>query len=488
MSPIKKVMIQFSHFAGGNAFVLFIGCISFPILTRIMSKEEYAFLGLVTVTLSIAVAIAKCGLSEGIIRFHESYSEEVDQRTVFSSTVFIMSVFFTMVSVLLYFLGIPLLLEIVHIKKDFEICFKIMAIYMFSRSINIVVLNFLRVNNKTIFFNILQAFSKVLSTVLSICLFLYVFKELYGFFIGIISTELVLSVVLISWFLKNYAIVFKTISMDLSIVMMKFGLPLLASELMYLLLSYVDRYMILAYNGAEELAMYSVGYNLSMYIAGVIIFPLTYSVRPMFVNIYENSGRKETERFLNKSLHYFLLAIIPICFGYYAVSPDLFLLLASEKYVMAAQFSPIILVATLLLGMNNIINAGLYLEKKTMIILFTMVCTVVVNIILNLILLPEYGPFGAAVSTFISCLVVVLASLVLSFKFIRLRVNFFDIFFYVMIGFFMCFIVMKINLAPIWIGLLVKVSVGALIFLVVAVLKEKELAERVVKFYRKAVS
>ena len=66
---------------------------------------------------------------------------------------------------------------------------------------------------------------------------------------------------------------------------------------------------------------------------------------PISVQIYGDEGKEKTEMFLNKCLRYLLIAIIPMWFGYVAISKELFIILASAKYATAAIFSPLILLA-----------------------------------------------------------------------------------------------------------------------------------------------
>ena len=69
MSPFRKFIKQFSHFFTGMVLGQLFGLITFPILTRVLTKEQYGILGLVSTTMLVGVAIGKAGLSDGVIRF-----------------------------------------------------------------------------------------------------------------------------------------------------------------------------------------------------------------------------------------------------------------------------------------------------------------------------------------------------------------------------------------------------------------------------------
>jgi O-antigen/teichoic acid export membrane protein len=226
------------------------------------------------------------------------------------------------------------------------------------------------------------------------------------------------------------------------------------------------------------LGLYSAGYNVAMYIANIVMFSISYAIVPIYVDIYGGEGREKTEAFLQKCLNYVLMGLIPIWFGYLAVAKDLFITLASEKYASAAIFSPIILLGTIIFALNSIFNAGLYLAKRTMTMLSVMLLAVAVKVLMNILLLPAYGVMGAAISTLVPCAMVIILNGFLSYKHIRVKINFKIISYYVILSFCMFLIVIQINMSRVWLTLLTKVFVGCLIIGVGTLYREREIVEK----------
>ena len=484
VSPMKTFLLRFSHFFSANTLSRALGFLTFPILTRVLSESEYGILGLVTVTMMFAVALAKAGLSDGITRFYSIYSKTSEQLRIFSSTVIIRGITLSLLILFLYVMLFPKIYKYLGIDSKFLLCFMVMAAYLFIRPLNIIVYNILKVAGKTIFYNIVGLCGRVIETGLSLLLLIYIVHELYGFFIGVVIAELLVAVALFYWFFSNFQVRYNEASYDLTKKLIKFGLPLLFYELSFLLLSYVDRYMIIAYHGEAVLGIYSVGYNLAMYIAEMLNTALLYSVIPVYVGIYETQGKDKTEEFLERCMRYLLIAVIPICFGYFAISKDLLVTFASVKYVQAAAFSPIILVGSFLLLINNILNAGLYLNKNTMKMLLIMLLSVLVNIIMNFILLPRYGVMGATIATLASCLVATILTAYFSYKYIIVRIDLNTIGYYLIVSGIMYFIVLQIETTIIWLNLIAKIITGALIIMVCVLLKEKEMTAQIKEMYR----
>lgn len=479
MSSVRTFFIQFGHFLTGNALLQLLSLITFPILTRILSVEQYGILGLVNATMLLVVAVAKLGLSDGIIRFYPEYSRTPEMRILFSSTVMTGGISLSLGASFIYLLGFFAIAPHLTIEKQFVYCFIVMGFHLLIRPVNIIVLNFLRAEGKTLFINAINFFGKLFSVILSLLLLVFVFQKLYGFFIGIVLAETVVAALLLRWFFAEYNIVFNKISFGLVKKIILFGLPLLFNELSYLVLSYADRFLIITFLDAEALGVYSVGYNLAMYVANMITFSLSYAVVPNYVKIFEQEGKKATEEFLKKCMHYLLIGVIPICVGYYAVSGDLIVTFASHKYASAAIFSPIILLGTLLLGLNNVLNAGLYINKKSVAILSIMLSAVFINIILNVLLIPRYGVNGAAIATLLSCLAASLLTVYYSFKHLIVRIDFKYICYYLILSGVMFYVVGRIETSEAWINLVSKILVGVIIIVPGVLLRERELLRKI---------
>jgi len=481
MSDKKRLFVRFSHYFTGTTISLLVGVISFPILTRVLTKEEYGILGLVSTTMWLIIALAKAGQSSAIMRFYKKYYEIDNQKEKFISTIFFNGFVLSLVCSTVYVALIPVIIATLGVDKKYTICFLIMSLFSFLNPLNTIIINLLRVRGQTIFLNIVEVFRKISSVTLSLLLLLVILKVFYGFFWGGVLTETLVAVILFRWFFKEFTVKINAFSIDISKKLLMFGIPMLLTETAYLLLSYADRYMLLGYYNADTLGLYTVGYNLSMYLADIVTFSLSYAVIPIYVELYEDGGRKKTEEFLSQALYFLITGIIPLVFGYYAVAGNLFTLLASDKYSSAANFAPIILVGTLFLGINNILNAGLYLKKKTKILFYIMISSVIVNIAMNLYFIPKYGPMGAALATLFSCLFATILVVLLSFKFIKINIIKTDkLLLHVLLSILMFVFVRQIIWSNLWVDLLLKVTSGILIIITGGLCIEKDLRHMLV--------
>lgn len=485
MSSLKKFFIQFSHFFSGSVLTQLFGLITFPILTRILSIEQYGLFALITTTMMIVVVPAKAGMPNGIIRFYSEFGDTKERKTVFASTVCFSSFVFAIAATGIYNICIWLAKYKGFINSEYYTCFLIMSLFLLIRPLNIIVLNIMRVKGKTLQINIIELLEKAVSTTLSLILLIFIIKEIYGFFVGIVLGHIFVALILWRWLFKYFKLRYAAISKALLKSMMMFGMPLLLNEMCYLLLSYADRYLIVWIIDEGALGIYSVGYNLAMYIANAITIAVSYSIVPLYVSLYQKEGREKTEKFLSVSMNYLAILIIPVCFGYFIVSKELFILLASKKYAIAADFSYLILIGNILIGLNSMLNAGLYLRKKSGTILAIMLVSVTINIVLNLILIPMYGVFGASVATLFACVVSTILTICLSFKYIRIRFDHKKICFYLLLSTGMLFIIKVTSFHTLWIAVICKVLLGIGIVSIGVIIFEKDIRSQIVMILQK---
>jgi O-antigen/teichoic acid export membrane protein len=458
--------------------------ITFPIFTRVLTKEQYGILGLITTIMFFGIAIAKAGLSDGIIRFYQEYSKDPEKKSEFASTVLSRGLVLSGLTSLAYVLLFLIFQNYLEINKGYVACFMIMALYLLINPLNIIVSRFLRVNDRTVLINVLDIVGRSLAVGLSLIFLIYLFREFYGYFIGVVTAEIIMAVILFYWFFKNYRITPSVISGELHLKMIKFGVPLFLTELTFLLDNYSDRFLVVAFLGEEALGTYTVGENIAMYIANIVIFSLSYAMVPISVQIYGEGGREKTEIFMQKCLKYLVIAILPMWFGYVAVSKELITILASEKYAVAATFSPLILLASFIGTLNVVFGASFYLKKKTMLTFLIEFSSIPINIGLNLILIKRLQFMGACIAALVSIVVSTTLMIVVSRRYFKIGIEVGSLLYYVGVSCIMFLVVTQINTGVIWMNLILKVMTGAVLVALAVLVKENEIRENIRKVIR----
>jgi O-antigen/teichoic acid export membrane protein len=91
----------------------------------------------------------------------------------------------------------------------------------------------------------------------------------------------------------------------------------------------------------------------------------------------------------------------PVIAGLAGVGPDLLTALASDKYRSAAVILPWVIAGMFVDGMNSMLGAGLFIHRRTRTIMNIVLSCAVLNILLNVLLVPRIGITGSAVATLV---------------------------------------------------------------------------------------
>jgi O-antigen/teichoic acid export membrane protein len=127
------------------------------------------------------------------------------------------------------------------------------------------------------------------------------------------------------------------------------------------------------------------------------------------MKMYDEEGAEKTSAFASGSLSNYILLAAPVVAGVASVGPELLPALASERYASAGGVFPWVIAGMVVDGAATIVSAGLFIHRKTTLIMLAVASSAVINVGANLLLVPRYGIVGAAAATLIGYVVVYLA-------------------------------------------------------------------------------
>jgi O-antigen/teichoic acid export membrane protein len=119
----------------------------------------------------------------------------------------------------------------------------------------------------------------------------------------------------------------------------------------------------------------------------------------MFVRLWTNPVKAAMQAFLSRVLNDVLLGAFVVAAGVVVCARDAMLILASRKYEQSAALVPVLVAGLMLNVVVSIFYAGIYLEKRTWTMARLVVSASLVNVALNLLLLPRLGIPGAVYAT-----------------------------------------------------------------------------------------
>lgn len=184
---------------------------------------------------------------------------------------------------------------------------------------------------------------------------------------------------------------------------LKFNIPLIPYYLSQTIFNQSDRIMISHISGQDKAAIYGVAYTLGITLT-IVLNAINSSYTPWFYGRLKDGRRSE-----NKKISNGIAAIMAfLLLGVIAVAPEIIYILASPEYVDAIWVVPPVAMSLLFLFYTQLfVNFEFYFEEKKMLV-FGTVLSALINIVLNLLLIPVFGFVAAGYTTLFSYIVFVL--------------------------------------------------------------------------------
>jgi O-antigen/teichoic acid export membrane protein len=407
-SAAAKLVRQASHYSLAGVLSVIAGMVTFPLLTRTLSVSDYGLLSLLTATLGIAVAIGKGGLQHAIVRF---FAQVVSGKSFFTLEQLYSTALLGMLgSGLVVTLGLVVGSHFIR-ADSFEdgrivLLMPLVGMLVLVQVMDSSMSNFLLGDQKSTVLLKYEFTKKYLGLGAIVVAMLLVAPTLVNFFWAKLLAECV-ALAVPAWALfanaKRLRPRFANFSSALYKQMLAFGLPMVIGyELSGMVLNVGDRYVIDALIGEDELGRYSAAYSLCQYAQTIFISSVGQAIMPIYMRMWDEKGPRETARFVSDSLRSYVLMGAPVIAGLASVGPELLPSLASEKYANVGGVLPWISAGMIVDGAANFLGAGLFAQRRSRLTASLVFVSAMVNLGLNMLMVPWFGVLGAAIATFSS--------------------------------------------------------------------------------------
>lgn len=408
---MSKLVGHSTLYAAGQVLLLGAGILSFPILTRYLTIEEYGILTLVNASLDYLIAIAKGGLPAALIRLHSgngvAYTTDQGKSNFLTLTTGI--VVQSTIAAILYALIVNQFFS--KLEPIFLTALLIGTVAIIVRSVSTFSTKIYQARHEPLGYLYSSLALRFSAIILSVSLLLFTDFGLLGYLSGFVAAEIISTFFIVAILFKKFRPARRHLNKNIYVEAITFGLPLIGSELAFLLLFRSDRFLLAYYESETSVALYTVAFNMAIYFGQFIQAPIESAFTPMCTKLWNEHKKIETAELITNVLRYFIIICLPLITLCSVIRFELVIFLASEKYASSASILPILLIALTLLAAFHIVSVGLYLLKKTRIVLYFSWVGFAVNLVLNIILIPKFSHFGAAISclTSISVLLALVA-------------------------------------------------------------------------------
>ena len=391
----KNIIRDIMWYLLGSAIPMTIAFIRSPIYTRIFSPEDYGYYTLAFITFNYLSLVFFSWLSGCVWRYYNQFKKEKKLNTLITGIVQL----FVLSSIILGLLTI-IWYGMIHNELFHKLVLLSFFYYLTNELIVLLFIN-VKLEGKAKLYNLLISFKSSLAFLL---LLLMTFKLNYGIEAFLSSTIIMNGLLIIGyiiWLGKKSFLNFFQIDIPVLKLLINYGGVGIILNLSLLILVNSDRYFIQWFDKIEHVGIYNQIYNLGQISVSALINVFMAAINPSLLHEYENN-LEGSNSITNYYIRIFIYMFLPLTIYFSLFSKQLSTVLLGEKFRVGYPMIPYIMVSSFLYGLVlfNEIKLKFANSFRRIIILFLV--SGLINIVLNLLLIPEFGYQVAAVTTLIA--------------------------------------------------------------------------------------
>jgi O-antigen/teichoic acid export membrane protein len=365
-----------------------------PVYTRFLTPSDYGTMELIHMTVTLMALTLGLGIEASVSRFYFDHEDIKRRKLVVSSALLgycLVAVVF--VATVLPFSG--MISNLILDTPDLSHLFSVALIGLGVSFIQPINLAYLRAREKSGSIFLVQISKMILGV--SLILYLLVVREMgvYGLLLGTLISDLTITLVLTVTTLHTTRL---KVSWPLLKEMLKFGLPLVPSNLSAYVVQASDRYFIKTYVNMSYTGLYSLGYKFGTLVHQFVTSPF---IQIWIPRRFEQFQKENSDYIFARIFTYFCAVSLSVGLGVSLLSKEVIQLMTTEAFWPAYEIVPVIVLAYIVFSFHYHFNIGIFMKKATKYIAYINMANGVLNIILNIIMIRRFGIWGAAYATLI---------------------------------------------------------------------------------------
>jgi len=387
---LKRLGTQSAIYGLGGVISRLIAVFLLPVYTVYLGRVGFGKIETIVALTSVLVIVLRLGITSAFFRFYFD-SDDDAHRTLVVRTSFWFTMTMATIGLAVGFAAADPLARWLHLDDPWLVRAGFVGLWAQMNYAQLTSL--FRVEERPVQFAIASVANVLITIGSTIALVIGAHKGAIGAVIGNFLGTLTVYLALLGY--RRYQLGFQ-FDRSLFRAMNRFGLPLVPAALALWAINLIDRFFINGYKGQAENGVYS----LAVRISSVIIFAMTAFQLAWPAFAYSIKDDREARRTYSYVLTYLLFATCWLSLALGVLAPwivDLFD--PKHHFTRAAEAVPLLCFATAAYSGYSVLAIGIGRMRQTQFNWVVTGAAAVVNIVLNVALIPPYGMIGAAVAT-----------------------------------------------------------------------------------------
>jgi len=403
---IKKLTKHSFIYGFGDLLYKGLNIILIPLYTRYLTTSDYGIIEVVRSIGSILLILYTLGLDSALARYYFDY-KDISKLKEYIFTI--LSGILLSGLLITFFLNFSENIFFTWVKDiKFDPYIKLTLWTSFFLVFPTIFLVFLQVQEKSFKYILFQLLQAILLLATIIYFVVYLKEGAYGQIKARFFAIFLAAILTLCFFSKHLKPSFQ---FKEYINSLKYGLPITIHSLSWWILSLSNRLILQRYVPLKEVGIYSLGHNIGMGMEIILA-----SFNRAWVPFLFSSADKESPSLFATLSKYYIGVIVLIGFTISIFSKEIIMLLSTKSFYTSYEIVPIIILSYIFIGIYMMLTNQIFYKKKTHYFLIITPLSAIINIVLNFVLIPKYGMYGAAFSTLFSFFAFAMITYVFSIK------------------------------------------------------------------------
>jgi len=382
----------------GNIAVKVVGFLLIPLYTDPMyfSVDDFGIIAVLDISGLILVSLMASGLPQSMMRWYWDKDYSSKRKGIFFMSLSLQ----ILISVLFCTFLIPLSgpLSITIFENDLmSQALKLVIVSSALQAINNLINTLMRVQARSVLFSVANLLKLVIVLGLTIYLITVRRMGISGIYLAQVIGNLIFIVFLSGYSFKNSKPYFDTALLK---SMSRFGYPLLLANFASAVLTAIDRYALNTMALLQFVAIFTMAYKIASVLKLVIVDSIKMALTPM---VLKKMNTADNHVFYKKSMLYssfiLMFGIIAISLFSYEI---LKVITKSTSFWSAWMVVPVLALSVFFVNMRETTSYGLLIKKNSRAMGINVVISALLNIALNILLIPLWNIYGTAVATLVT--------------------------------------------------------------------------------------
>jgi O-antigen/teichoic acid export membrane protein len=371
-----------------------------PIYTRYLTPDDYGILQLLQLTVDVAGILLTAGFVSALYRYYFKTRFEHERNAVVTTSL----VLFTIANAI----GAALLLTASPIVARHLLAgggqadlVRIVAATFLLEVLTIVPLAYMQIVKRPGLFTMTSLGRLFLQLTLNVVFLIFLGMGVRGILLSSLITTGVVGAIISTWLLRGIGLQFdRSVAREIT----RFGLPYKFTNAGTFAINFSDRFFLKALSGLSAVGLYGLAAQFGMLVTSVASQPIMQAWNPRRFE-HTHLERSERDDYYDRTFLAYNLVVVSCAVAVALFARPVIHIMAAPAFHSAAVFVPLLVAAQLIACWITVLGFGIDVSERTVYLSYATAVAAVVVIALHAVLIPPFGPMGAAVATLIGFLV-----------------------------------------------------------------------------------